>query len=483
MTTSSAPPREVVLPLVLRGGNLDLYNARDPEILAEGPAGTGKTRTWLELINDLCHHFAGLQVLMVRKTQVSMPTSCIKEFKQHVLHSGDGVYFYGGSKDDPPGFRYGNGSFIGVGGMDNPEKILSSFWDLIYVNEATELSEDDWETLTTRLRGSDVDHVPRAPDGTPFTRRRIGADCNPTYASHWLMRRTDEGKTRLIRSKLQDNPAYFNDDGTPTEAGADYIAKLERLTGIRRERFLLGRRVGVENAIYPIFDRSVHMRPIDDGLHFKATIIGVDYGSRHLCAVAALSIDQWNRRWVREVWAEVDNDQGESLTRIIGQFKERYHTSRGRVDPNQAYLAGRVGFNVAKGGTGAGAGNSPRLHRIDLMEPLFSWYEGGRVPTFGQEINLAAPRGPFAEPDSPGFFIVQGCRGGEELAEEIESYRYVLSETPRGVTKDVYRDHDDRIAAVEYANEEWEEGPAVEPLSLPRETWTPQEPVIVSTRS
>ena len=51
MVTAERP--EVVLRLKLRGGNLELYNARDPEVLAEGPAGTGKTRTALELINDL----------------------------------------------------------------------------------------------------------------------------------------------------------------------------------------------------------------------------------------------------------------------------------------------------------------------------------------------------------------------------------------------------------------------------------------------
>jgi hypothetical protein len=39
-----------------------------------------------------------------------------------------------------------------IGGMDKPTKIMSSEYDFIYVQEAIELTETDWENLTTRLR-------------------------------------------------------------------------------------------------------------------------------------------------------------------------------------------------------------------------------------------------------------------------------------------------------------------------------------------
>lgn len=455
MTTATRP--ETVLNLVLRGGNREIFDAREPEVLAEAPAGTGKTRTWLELLNLLCWTYKPLRVLMLRKIQATMPSSCIAEFKQHVLHPGEGVYFYGGSKDEPAAFRYPNGSIIAVAGLDNAEKVLSSFWDIIYVNEATDLTLEDWETLTTRLRGAGPDHRPTADDGTVFVHRRLCADCNPTYATHWLMQRTDHGTTRLIRSKLEDNPAYYNEDGTPTEEGADYIIKLDRLTGIRYERFRLGKRVGVQDAIYPFFNRDVHMRPLEEGVFFKATIIGEDYGTDHLCAVVALGIDQFNRRWVREVWAEADHDQGKSLNRVVSEFKAKYNTRRGRVDPNQAYLAGQHGFNVAKGGNG-GADGPPRLHRIDLVEPLFYNYAGGWVPSFSEEKRLEEPVQMREGNDTPGFFIVMGCPGGEDLANEVEAYHYTWTITERGKSKGVYRVNENRIAAVEYANEEWEEG-------------------------
>ena len=68
------------------------------------------------------------------------------------------------------------------------------------------------------------------------------------------------------------------------------------------------------------------------------------------------------------------------------------------------------------------------------------------------------PRGPFEEPDSPGIFLVEGGKGIDDLAGQLEGYHYVFTDTPKGKTKDVYRSDEDLVAACEYANEEWEEG-------------------------
>lgn len=474
------PPDARMVPFEVRGGNAELLGARDDEILCEGPAGTGKTHTCLKLINILCHTYAGLQVLMLRKVGASMATSCIKEFKLHVLKPGDGTYYFGGSTAEPAAFRYRNGSQIVVGGIDNAQKVLSSFYDVIYVNEATELTEDDWETLTGRLRGGKPEDDPVDAEGNRFLHRRIIADCNPTFRQHWLMQRTDRGDTRLIRTRLQDNPAYFERDGvTTTEEGAKYLARLRRMTGIRYQRFVLGERVGMQDMIYPTFGRDIHIRPLEDGLWFTTTIVGVDYGRDHECAVVVMSVDQYRRRWVREVWTKVDDDGGRTLTRVIGQMKQKYHTTRGRVDPNQGYLAGRMGYSIAKGGNG-GAEGPPRLHRIDLLEPLWYDFPGGRVPSFREDI-LDVPTGTYAEPDSPGILLVEGAPGIDKMADEIEQYRYVWVTVMRGgneiKTKQVLRVNDNTIAALEYANEEFEEGepPVIQGTSTVQPLYPPTQ--------
>ena len=446
---SEVPAKEVTRNLTLRGGNAAFWSARERELLVEGPRGTGKTRTILELINILCQDFPGLVVLIVRKYQRTLASTCLRTLNEQVLHNGDGVSFFGGSESEPASYRYRNGSRIVTGGMDNADKVKSSEYDLVYANEVTELAEDDWESLLPLLR-----HL---KDGKRLIgAQRIIGDCNPADSGHWANRRCEAGKTRRITTTLRDNPAYYDDGGATTPAGEAYLQTLTSLTGSRRERWLEGRWTGVENAIYPMFDRLVHVRPLEPGLHFKATIIGEDYGAEHKCGVVAMSIDQWNRRWIREAWGEADKDEGRSLNLTVSQFKERYATKRGRGDPNQKYLNDRHGFSTA-----SSAGGS-RLHRIDLMERLFYSFAGGRVPSFADERSLTVARGPFEEADSPGIFLVEGMRGIDDLAGQLEGYHYVFTETPKGKTKDVYRADEDLVAACEYANEEWEEGAALE---------------------
>lgn len=187
---------QTTLTLELRGGNLELFEARDHEILVEGPAGTGKTRTILELLNRLCHAYPKLRCLITRRYSTTLTTTCLVTLRDKVLHPLDGVHYFGGSKEKPAAFTYPNGSTIVVGGMDNPNLVLSSEYDIIYVNEATELSLEAWETLQGRAR----------PPGVLKNQRIIG-DCNPSSRLHWLNRRCDAGTTRRITTKLQDNPA------------------------------------------------------------------------------------------------------------------------------------------------------------------------------------------------------------------------------------------------------------------------------------
>lgn len=452
MTTASPSAEPYVRRLELRGGNAAFWDARDKEILVEGPRGTGKTRTILELIDALCRTFPGLAVLILRKWRVRLAETCLKTFEEQVKRPD--VQFFGGNEHEAAGYRYGNGSRISLGGMDDPDKLKSGEFDLVYWNECTEGTEDEWMSLLATLRHT-------GPDGKDIiANRRLIGDCNPTNSGNWANQRCERGQMRRIKTTIRDNPLYANEDGTFTPEGERYVTDtLSGLRGIKREQWVDGKWTGIEDACYPMFDRSIHIRPLEPGLAFKATIIWIDYGSQHICSVGALSIDQFNRRWVRECWGQPDDDRGKTLNLVIAQFKERYKTRRGRGDPNQKVLNDSHGFNTAKGGNG-GATGAPRLARIDKVEPLFWTYEGGRVPTFKEEKALMVPRGPFDEPDSPGILLVEGMRGIDALADQIEGYHFIFTESQKGKSKDVFRENDDHIAGVEYANEEWEENQA-----------------------
>lgn len=224
------------------GAALDVFTMRDEEILMAGPAGTGKSRALLEKVHLVLSKYAGSRFFMSRKTRESMGQSCMFTFEKLVLKPQDKVHHH---KQDQC-YYYPNGSVLATVGLDNPEKIKSTEWDGGYIQEATEVLEHDWEMCTSRLRAGVV----------PF--QQLLADCNPDRPTHWLKRRCDTGKTKMLHSKHEDNPQYYNHKtGLWTAKGVTYRGKLDRLTGVRRSRLFLGLWVAAEGLVYEQWNPEV----------------------------------------------------------------------------------------------------------------------------------------------------------------------------------------------------------------------------------
>jgi phage terminase large subunit len=233
-----------------RGNCAEIFRNRKKELILSGPAGTGKSRACLEKIHAMCLLNPGMRALIVRQTAVSLSSTVLNTWKQWVAAEAlatEIVVWYGGSKQEPSGYRYENGSFIAVGGMDNPMKIMSSEYDLIYVAEATELTLEGWEMITTRLRNGRVSF------------QQLLADCNPNAPTHWLKGRADEGRAVMLSTTHLDNPRLYDDEGNPTVEGEAYMELLDNLTGVRKLRLKDGLWVGAEGQIYDEFDEAIHV--------------------------------------------------------------------------------------------------------------------------------------------------------------------------------------------------------------------------------
>lgn len=224
-----------------RGAAKQLLTNRKPEVLLAGPAGTGKSRAALEKLMLCALKYPGMRGLIVRKTASSLTSTTLVTWKSAVipeLLAGGQVWYYGGSASEPAQYRFKNGSVILMAGMDKPTKIMSSEFDMIYVGEATELNEIDWQALGTRLRNGRM----------PYQQQI--ADCNPDAPTHWLKVRCDIGKTEMLLSKHVDNPVYYTEDGQLTDQGKPYIERLQSMTGLMRARLYDGIWAGAEGLIY-----------------------------------------------------------------------------------------------------------------------------------------------------------------------------------------------------------------------------------------
>jgi len=207
--------------LVFRGAALAIQDATDKEIIVVGPAGTGKSLAILAKLHDLALTYPGFRGLILRQTRDSLTDSGLVTFEEKVLPP-DSPVGRGPKRKQRHAYHYPNGSTITVGGVaDKPTRLFSTEYDVIYVQECNEISEDAWESLTRALRNNRM----------PY--QQIIGDMNPTHEMHWCHRRCDEGQTRELLSQHRDNPGLT----------AEYLNTLSRMTGSRRERLFEGKRV------------------------------------------------------------------------------------------------------------------------------------------------------------------------------------------------------------------------------------------------
>jgi len=266
------------------GGCEEFMYCKDSEFIAAGPAETGKTLAACWKIHLLALKYPKLNGAIVRKTQTSIYGSVLQTFDRVI--EGAPVEAYGGEK--PQKYNYSNGSVIWVGGMDKADKILSSERDFFYVNQAEELSLDDWEKLTTRTTGRGA--------VMPYT--MTFGDCNPGGRLHWIRQRSKDGKLKLIRTYHRDNPTLYDPaTGKLTEQGKRSLAKLQDLTGVRRKRLFEGIWATAEGAVYDNFDAAIHVM-VREPSEFHTWYLGMDEGYTNPAVILLVGEDSDGRHHV-----------------------------------------------------------------------------------------------------------------------------------------------------------------------------------------
>jgi PBSX family phage terminase large subunit len=283
MNVLDAPPEDLdpkTRPYGPRGAALALFYNKSPEILLDGPAGTGKSRAILEKIHLCMLKYRGARALIVRKTRTSMTESALVTYENKVLPVGSPL------KDGPQramrqAYHYPNGSELVVGGMDKADKVMSTEYDIIGVFEATELTEDDLEKLTTRLSNGVM----------PY--QQLLADCNPAGPKHWLNQRALRGAMTRLLSRHEDNPTVTN----------DYLDKLRALTGARRLRLYEGKWAAQEGLVYDEWSDANYVDAMPAGWEAWRKIRSIDFGFTNPFVCQWWAIDPDGRMYLyREIY-------------------------------------------------------------------------------------------------------------------------------------------------------------------------------------
>jgi PBSX family phage terminase large subunit len=293
-TRKMTSPRSEKAPYRPYGGALQAWRSGAREVLLCGPADTGKSRLWLEKLHYCADKYPHMRGLIVRKTRKSLSQSAMVTYEQKVLPLGwmDRLIHFNTTDQQ---YEYPNGSIVAIAGMDDADKVQSSEWDFIYPQEATELSENDWEILTKCLRN----------DVMPY--QQIGGDANPSYPTHWLKKRCDAGKTLMLYSHHEDNPTI-----TP-----ERIAVLQALSGIRYLRLYKGLWVAAEGMVYDEWESARHKVSTPQLIEWEVfyangtlnrqvirqLVAGVDWGYSNPGVIVVFGVDSDGRMYLlREVY-------------------------------------------------------------------------------------------------------------------------------------------------------------------------------------
>lgn len=260
-----------------RGDNARAQTIADPAWILSGPYETGKTWAALWRLDHEARTNPKGQYALVRKIRNDMDGTVLVTWRKLIERSGSGAQVFGGERAQ--WYDYPNGARVWVGGLDRPEKTLSGERDGVYINQAEELEEEDFELLTRATTGRG------AVTKTPM----LFGDCNPGGEDHWILSRAQAGTLTLLKSTHQDNPSLF-DAGTLTAQGERSMFALSRLTGVRYSRGMLGLWVGVEGAYFAHLDERLHRSPLSRAPVGWPVWGALDYGFAHPCAFGVFTM-------------------------------------------------------------------------------------------------------------------------------------------------------------------------------------------------
>lgn len=250
----------------------EFFMAQEKYIAYGGARGGGKSWALRRKIILLALAHDGISVLIIRRTYNELRDNHIRPMQNELRE----LCSY---RETHKTFEFPNGSRIRLGYLDNESDVLQyqgQEFDIIAIDEATQLTEYQFHTLKGCLRGA---------NSFP---KRMYLTCNPGGVGHgWVKRlfidreyrRGENPKDyRFIQALVYDNEILLKEN-------PDYLEQLESLPASLREAWLYGHWQQFEGQFFREFDYDIHtVQPYEIPEDFKK-YCAIDYGLDMLAAV------------------------------------------------------------------------------------------------------------------------------------------------------------------------------------------------------
>lgn len=273
-----------------------------------GARGGGKSWALRRKLIGLCLCYPGIRCLLVRRTLSELKANHIAP----MLSEYGALLRFSASEQ---AFLLSNGSRIDCGYCDCDRDALryqGQEYDVIAVDEATQLTEMQFLALRSCLRG--VRDMPR----------RMYLTCNPGGVGHSWVKRLfidrvyregeDAADYRFIAARVYDNPLLMERD-------PDYIRSLCSLPERLRAAWLEGRWDVFDGQFFSEFDEARHTYGAQTEIHgARCTFAAMDYGFDRL-ALLLLTEDGEGRVWVEDELCASGLTLGEAAVRAADFFR------------------------------------------------------------------------------------------------------------------------------------------------------------------
>ena len=253
-----------------------------------GARGGGKSWALRRKLIAMCLRYDGLTCLLIRRTLPELKSNHVIPF----LREYSGIITYSESER---AILLPNKSKIYLGYCAADKDVLryqGQEYDVIAIDEATQLSEFRFSVLTACLRGST--HFPR----------RMYLTCNPGGIGHSWVKRLFVDRDFHSGENPDDYafiPAMVYDNPILLDADPQYLNSLKSLPPRLRDAWLYGRWDVFDGQFFPEFDHSIHVCPSKEIPTDLMRFIALDYGLDMLAALL-IGVDQNGNIWVlREV--------------------------------------------------------------------------------------------------------------------------------------------------------------------------------------
>ena len=257
-----------------------------------GARGGGKSWAVRHKSVLLALNYDGIMILLLRRTYPDLYQNHIRELAK--MLTGTAVYV-----DKAKEFRFPNGSIIKLGYCQSESDVLQyqgQEYDIIFLDEATQFTEYQFETLTACLRGAN--DFPK----------RMYLTCNPGGIGHeWVKRLFVTKKYR--QNENAENytfiPATVFDNRALLDKDPGYVDMLNNLSDGLRQAWRDGNWDMMAGQYFSEFDRNVHVvEPFAIPEHWKR-YRAIDYGLDCLACVW-VAVDEHGAYYVYREYAQPD---------------------------------------------------------------------------------------------------------------------------------------------------------------------------------